>query len=80
MKDTFESVFEDTLKEEFDKLEKDYDGLQIVMDRVSANADALIAIGKEEWIRTRRKKKKPRKKSQQDQLREIEDGLVEDGK
>lgn len=46
-------------------------------DRVSANADALIAIGKEEWIRTRRKKKKPRKKSQQDQLREIEDGLVD---
>ena len=51
--------------------------LQAVMDRVSANADALIAIGKEEWVRTRRKKKKPRKKSQQDQLREIEDGLVD---
>lgn len=46
-------------------------------DRVSANADALIAIGKEEWIRTRRKKKKPSKKSQQDRLREIEDGLVD---
>lgn len=46
-------------------------------NRVSANADALIDIGKEEWIRTRRKKKKPRKKSQQDQLREIEDGLVD---
>ena len=46
-------------------------------DRVSANANALIAIGKEEWIRTRRKKKKPRKKSQQDQLREIEDRLVD---
>ena len=46
-------------------------------DRVSANADALIAMGKEEWMRTRRKKKKPSKKSQQDQLREIEDGLVD---
>ena len=34
MKDTFESVFENTLKEEFDKLEKDYDGLQLVMDSI----------------------------------------------
>ena len=34
MKDTFESVFENTLKEEFDKLEKDWDGLQLVMDSI----------------------------------------------
>lgn len=47
--------------------------------RVSANADALIAVGLKEWYRTRRKHKPPKKKKgQEDQLREIEDKLVED--
>ena len=59
-------------------LSKIPDCTQELEQRVSANTDALIAIGKEEWIRTRRKKKKPRKKSQQDQLRQIEDKLVEE--
>ena len=48
-------------------------------NRVSANADALIAVGLKEWYRTRRKNKPPKKKKgQEDQLREIEDKLVED--
>lgn len=48
-------------------------------NRVSANADALIAVGLKEWYRTRRKHKAPKKKKgQEDQLREIEDKLVED--
>lgn len=48
-------------------------------DRVSANADALIAIGGKEWYRTRRKGKPPKKKKgQEDQLREIEDSMLED--
>lgn len=48
-------------------------------NRVSANADALIAVGLKEWYRTRRKNKPPnKKKGQEDQLREIEDKLVED--
>lgn len=48
-------------------------------NRVSANADALIAVGLKEWYRTRRKYKAPKKKKgQEDQLREIEDKLVED--
>lgn len=47
--------------------------------RVSANADALIALGLKEWYRTRRRNKQPkRKKVLEDQLREIEDNLVED--
>ena len=52
-----------------------------LQERVSANADALISIGLKEWYRTRRKGKPPKKKKgQEDQLREIEDKLVEDGK
>ena len=48
-------------------------------NRVSAHADALIAIGLKEWYRTRRRGKPPKKKKgQEDQLREIEDKLVED--
>lgn len=47
--------------------------------RVSANADALIALGLKEWYRTRRRNKQPKKKKVlEDQLREIEDNLVED--
>ena len=47
--------------------------------RVSANAGALIALGLKEWYRTRRRNKQPkRKKVIEDQLREIEDNLVED--
>lgn len=47
--------------------------------RVSANADALISVGLKEWYRTRRKHKpSKKKKGQEDQLREIEDKLVED--
>lgn len=51
--------------------------IEVFKKRVKANADALIALGKDEWVRTRRKKKKPRKKSQEDQLKEIEDGLID---
>lgn len=47
-------------------------------ERISKNADTLIAIGKDEWLKTRRKRKRPKKKPQQDQLRDIEDNLVED--
>lgn len=47
--------------------------------RASANADALIALGLKEWYRTRRRNKQPKKKKVlEDQLREIEDNLVED--
>ena len=47
--------------------------------RVSANAGALIALGLKVWYRTRRRNKQPkRKKVIEDQLREIEDNLVED--
>ena len=75
--------FELKLKEEFDKLDRDYDGVGRTLEefekRVSANADALISIGLKEWYRTRRKGKPPKKKKVlEDQLREIEDKLVED--
>ena len=75
--------FELKLKEEFDKLDRDYDGVGKTLEefekRVSANADALISVGLKEWYRTRRKGKPPKKKKgQEDQLREIEDKLVED--
>ncbi len=46
--------------------------------RVKANADTLIAIGKDKWIKTRRRNKRLKNKAQQDQLREIEDKKVED--
>jgi len=50
-----------------------------IEERVSANADALISVGLKEWYRTRRKGRPPKKKKgQEDQLREIEDKLVED--
>lgn len=51
--------------------------IEVFEKKVKANADTLVAMGKEEWVRTRRKKKKPRKKSQEDQLKEIEDALVD---
>ena len=44
-------------------------------DRVSANADALITIGLKEWYKIKRKGGKM--KPQEDQVREIEDKLVE---
>ena len=53
--------------------------LDLFTKRVSANADALIALGLKEWYRTGRRNKQPkRKKVIEDQLREIEDNLVED--
>lgn len=55
------------------------DEIVCLNNRVSANADALIAIGAKEWYRTRRKGKPPKKKKgQEDQLREIEDSMLED--
>ena len=53
--------------------------LDLFAKKVSANADALIALGLKEWYRTRPKNKQPKKKKVlEDQLREIEDKLVED--
>jgi hypothetical protein len=43
---------------------------------IKNNADALIALGKEEWMRMRKRRNN---KSQQDRVREIEDKLIDDG-
>lgn len=43
---------------------------------IKNNADALIALGKEEWMRMRKRRNN---KSQQDKVREIEDKLIDDG-
>ena len=45
--------------------------------RIKQNADSLIEMGGREWYRTRRRGKK-KQISQEDQLREIEDKLVEE--
>lgn len=50
--------------------------LQSLNARMSANADKLIDMGAKVWYKTRRRHKPV--KTQQDQLREIEDGKVED--
>lgn len=55
------------------------DYTEALEDRISSNADKLIALGCKEWYRTRRKGKPAKqKKDQEEQLREIEDKLVED--
>lgn len=47
--------------------------------KIIENTDALISMGLKEWLKTRRRKKSSKKKKgQEDQLREIEDKLVED--
>ncbi|MNY22269.1 hypothetical protein D3C86_1558690 [compost metagenome] len=46
--------FEDQLKEEFKKLESDYDGLTDFMKKIESNADSLIALGKEAWLKRRK--------------------------
>lgn len=43
---------------------------------IKNNADALITLGKEEWMRMRKRRNN---KSQQDRVREIEDKLIDDG-
>ena len=45
--------------------------------RIKQNVDSLIEMGGKEWYRTRRRGKK-KQISQEDQLREIEDKLVEE--
>lgn len=50
------------------------ESLSALNNRISANADALIEMGVQEWYKTRRKRKPT--KTQQDQLREIEDNKL----
>lgn len=49
------------------------------LDRLTSDkANTLIRLGRKEWYKVRRKGKLKNKKSLEDQLREIEDNMVED--
>lgn len=39
------NTFEQQLKQEFDKLQSDYDGLEAVMERIKANVDESFSDG-----------------------------------
>lgn len=54
----------------------DDESLKALNSRIEANANKLIDMGAKEWYRVRRKRKPA--KTQQDQLREIEDSMLEE--
>lgn len=79
---TEDEQFDEECKEQFKNY---YEVLEVVVGelekhkQIEKNADALIELGLKEWLRTRRKgKAQKKKKDVQDQLRDIEDSMVED--
>lgn len=51
--------------------------LEQLQERISANADSLIAMGYKEW-RKRHKRKLKRFITQEDRVRDIEESLIQD--
>jgi hypothetical protein len=83
-------MFEEQLNQAFKLLERDYDGVQRVLEKltqealdnldakIAANADALITIGNKEWLRQRRKKANMTELEQKEAVRKLEDEKLDD--
>lgn len=65
---------EQKIKQELKDAEKDYDGLEKFMLSIEKNADSLIALGKEAWLKKRKSQHKTKMTDEQQDgtLTEIE--------
>lgn len=54
----YDVELEQKIKQEFKDAEQDYNGIDKFMKNIEKNADSLIALGKEAWLKKRKSQHK----------------------